>query len=355
MVLRNMVRRSAACVSLAVAQALHTRCDRGVRFGVVADVQYCDIDDARNFAGTEVRFYRGSLDGARRAAQGFEEARLGRGLDFVAQLGDLIDGQNAGGYGALKGEKPRSKKALDEVLEALGACPVPHYHCVGNHELYNFEPDELTKGPLNAKNHVIASGKLYHAFVHDGWTFVVLNPYEASSSLPKHTHGYKEAAKVLTEKNPNPVLSDEPCNFFEGLEGEGMRFVPFNGAVGETQRKWLAEVLSKAPGPCIVFSHLPLFHESCSWRNVAWDSPEVLEVLREAGNVVAVVAGHSHSGGYALDDHGIHHVVVEATLTHETAYGVCECLGDGSITIAGEGSVPSRVLAPPPSLARRLA
>ena len=56
-----------------------------------------------------------------------------------------------------------------------------------------------------------------------------------------------------------------------------------------------------------------------------------------------------------MDDHGIHHVVVEATLTHETAYGVCECLGDGSITIAGEGSVPSRVLAPPPSLARRLA
>ena len=124
MVLTTLVRRSAACVSLAVAQALHTRCDRGVRFGVVADVQYCDIDDARNFAGTEVRFYRGSLDGARRAAQGFEEARLGRGLDFVAQLGDLIDGQNAGGYGALKGEKPRSKKALDEVLEALGACEV---------------------------------------------------------------------------------------------------------------------------------------------------------------------------------------------------------------------------------------
>ena len=351
MVLRNMVRRSAACVSLAVAQALHTRCDRGVRFGVVADVQYCDIDDARNFAGTEVRFYRGSLDGARRAAQGFEEARLGRGLDFVAQLGDLIDGQNAGGYGALKGLPPRSQRALDEVLEALGVCDVPHHHCVGNHELYNFEPDQLMTGPLNMG----ASGKLYHAFVEKGWTFVVLNPYEHSSSLPKHTDGYKEAAKVLTEKNPNPVLSDEPCNFFEGLKGEGLRFVPFNGAVGEEQRTWLAGVLERAPGPCVVFSHLPLFHESCSWRNVAWDSPEVLEVLREAGNVVAVVAGHSHSGGYALDDHGIHHVVVEATLTHETAYGVCECLGDGSITIAGEGSVPSRVLAPPPSLARRLA
>ena len=91
MVLTTLVRRSAACVSLAVAQALHTRCDRGVRFGVVADVQYCDIEDARNFAGTEIRFYRGSLDGARRAARGFEAARLGRGLDFVAQLGDLLD------------------------------------------------------------------------------------------------------------------------------------------------------------------------------------------------------------------------------------------------------------------------
>ena len=186
MVLTNMVRRSAACVSLAVAQALHTRCDRGVRFGVVADVQYCDIDDARNFAGTEIRFYRGSLEGARRAARGFEAARQGRGLDFVAQLGDLIDGQNAGGYGALKGLPPRSEKALDEVLEALGACDVPHHHCVGNHELYNFEPGELMTGPLKAG----ASGKLYHAFVEKGWTFVVLNPYEQSSSLPKHTDGY---------------------------------------------------------------------------------------------------------------------------------------------------------------------
>ena len=75
MVLTTLVRRSAACVSLAVAQALHTRCDRGVRFGVVADVQYCDIEDARNFAGTEIIFYRGSLEGARRAARGASQMR----------------------------------------------------------------------------------------------------------------------------------------------------------------------------------------------------------------------------------------------------------------------------------------
>ena len=78
------------------------------RFGVIADIQYCDCDSASNFGGSEVRNYRGTLEQTRKAVA------LWNGLDptplFVAQLGDLIDGQNAGAYGAGKSfTRPQSE------------------------------------------------------------------------------------------------------------------------------------------------------------------------------------------------------------------------------------------------------
>ena len=60
----------------------------------------------------------------------------------------------------------------------MDGCDAPHFHCVGNHELYNFSPSELVEGPLNRGRHAVAKdGSLYFSFERDGWTFVVLNPY----------------------------------------------------------------------------------------------------------------------------------------------------------------------------------
>ena len=325
-----------------------------LRFGLIADVQYCDIDDGMNFGGTEFRYYRGSLGGAARAAAAFAAARGERGsLRFVAQLGDIIDGQNGGTYGAGLAWRgaPRSDEALARVLDALDGCDVETYHCVGNHELYNFDSAALSAGPLNDGRHTIAvDGRHYFSFRETGWTFVVLNPYEVSSMRPKHTEGYAAAAALLEAHNPNDVLGDAPCDFFAGLEGENMRFVPFNGGCGGPQRAWLRTALAaaRARGDAVaVFSHLPLFHEAASWRNVAFDAPEVLAELRASGNVAAVFAGHSHRGGFALDDAGIAHCTVEATLTHATAFAIADCRADGSIALAGYGDVPSRDIAPP--------
>lgn len=82
---------------------------RGVRpvfsFGVIADIQYCDCDDATNFAGTEHRKYRDTLRQTELAVASWNQAKV----NFVVQLGDLIDGQNAGGYGAgLSFSEPQS-------------------------------------------------------------------------------------------------------------------------------------------------------------------------------------------------------------------------------------------------------
>lgn len=80
---------------------------------------------------------------------------------------------------------------------------------------------------------------------------------------------------------------------------------------------------------------------------MAYDAPEAARVMAEAGNVCCVLAGHSHRGGFATDSAGIHHVTVEATLTHETAFAVATCRSDGSLDLAGQGAVPSRTFAPP--------
>ena len=80
-----------------------------------------------------------------------------------------------------------------------------------------------------------------------------------SSSLPKQSPGYAAAAALLRAENPNPVL-DGPCDFFEGLEGPSLRFVPFNGGLGDAQLAWLAATLEEAgDAPVVVFSHLPVF------------------------------------------------------------------------------------------------
>lgn len=61
------------------------------KFGVIADVQWADIEDGYNYARTTKRCYRGALKVLRDAVAWWEP----RQLDFVAQLGDLIDGQNS--------------------------------------------------------------------------------------------------------------------------------------------------------------------------------------------------------------------------------------------------------------------
>ena len=48
--------------------------------------------------------------------------------------------------------------------------------------------------------------------------------------LPTDTEGYKEAQRILQRYNPRSIAKDlTGVNYFEGLEAENKRFVPFNG------------------------------------------------------------------------------------------------------------------------------
>jgi len=61
------------------------------KFGIIADIQYADIDDGESFMGVK-RYYRHALQAATLAVEEWEQQ--GDDVLFVAQLGDIIDGFN---------------------------------------------------------------------------------------------------------------------------------------------------------------------------------------------------------------------------------------------------------------------
>lgn len=364
-------------------------------FGIIADIQHADIRDACNFNGTEARGYRGALDVAKEAV----EYWTSKDLLFVAQLGDLIDGQNAGKYGdGVYFAQPQSWNALDRVFSALCEldCSIPYLHAIGNHELYNFNPEDLASilgaSGCSTSEHLPSNSPWYYSFSpHPGWRIVMLNGFENSVALPANSKGRLEAERVLKANHPHAeaVISGQGgVDYFKGLSGMQMRFVPFNGGFGQEQLGWLRRTISasrKQNERVIILSHLPLHPMSVgNARNCPYDCHEAMRIIWEEGEgcVVAYFAGHSHKGGIfsepSVADHtnlwsplpgeaakwpneapmraGLHHLVLEAALTHRHAYGHVEVYPD-RLEIVGlapvgmsvsevrkSGFIPSRTL-----------
>ncbi len=61
-------------------------------FGMIADVQYADLDDGYNYTKTRKRFYRNSINLLCEAIQTWNH--MTPKPAFMLQLGDLIDGKN---------------------------------------------------------------------------------------------------------------------------------------------------------------------------------------------------------------------------------------------------------------------
>lgn len=339
------------------------------RFGVVTDIQYADVDDCMNFSGTQLRKYRGSLDCLRLAVDSFNDAHRDRatsgvGLNFVLNLGDLIDGRNKG--------LECTESAWAAVTSVLNKSIIPRVDVVGNHELYNFSRTELHKTLV--RECTTFGNDLYFSFVpKSGWRVVVLDLYEISLIGWPETHPNRILAKqILSEKNPNDIEGHN-VNWLSGLHGLDRRFVPYNGAATEKQLRWLADVVdnSHCNGErIIVVSHIPILPGSCVDSCLAWNYEDILNVLHGRpnpnpnpnrgntkldtkkyeknegnGGVVAVLAGHSHLGGFKTDECGIHHITFKSPL--EAKGGLCHAIIDvleDSILIRGCGAQESMKL-----------
>ena len=59
------------------------------QFGAIADIQFAEVPDMYGFDGTRLRRYSESVNYAQKAAEEWKE----KDIDFILQLGDVIDGK----------------------------------------------------------------------------------------------------------------------------------------------------------------------------------------------------------------------------------------------------------------------
>lgn len=179
-------------------------------FGVIADIQYADIDDGYNYQRTQRRYYRSSLRLLRNALENWSEAAVKPG--FILQLGDIIDGFNSR-HGA-------SERALDTVLREFSPISAEVHHVWGNHELYNFSRSWLLRSKLNSAPNADtnppaarAGGDVYayHFSPFPGHIFVLLDAYDVSVlGRDESTEQHREAMTLLRHYNTNENLNSPP-------------------------------------------------------------------------------------------------------------------------------------------------
>lgn len=200
--------------------------------GLVADLQYANIDDGYNWNGTKKRYYRTGLNLIRKAMDDWKR----HDAKIVLQLGDIIDGF------CRRTEKP--KEALNRIIDAIDSENSerwPVLHVVGNHELYNFTKQEMYSSRL-FEDLPLDNKAYYSSEVHPGLKICVLNTYEYSNlGEIEGTEEFHTTLDLLNRHNPNKDKNDPT-----GLDDDSKRFVRFNGAVSRQQLEWLETELKSS-------------------------------------------------------------------------------------------------------------
>jgi manganese-dependent ADP-ribose/CDP-alcohol diphosphatase len=206
-----------------------------VSFGLIADIQYADNEDRWNYTKTHLRRYRNSLKLVDEACNYWLNGKYS--ISFILQLGDLIDG--------ICFTNKTSFNDLNTVLEPFkkNFKSLPIYHIWGNHELYNFNRNELLNGPLCSFDTKQTSPGHYGTFeVCPNLRIIALDTYEFSAlGVEEDSEVYIQSMELLRKHNQNESGNDPT-----GLRGHQRRFVQFNGGLTPKQLNWLNEQLTEA-------------------------------------------------------------------------------------------------------------
>ncbi|XP_043924086.1 manganese-dependent ADP-ribose/CDP-alcohol diphosphatase [Protopterus annectens] len=323
-------------------------------FGVIADIQYADVEDGYNFMKTRKRYYRNSITLLSEAVEEWNKDCMPP--SFILQLGDIIDGLNA--------QHKASKKALKNVMQEFKKSKADIHHIWGNHEFYNFSRHCLMSSALNSQhlgnsmtpassnrvNSNVGEDKQETFYCYDfcpfpSFRFVVIDCYDLSTlGREDCSKKYQESLKIIRKINKNEDLNNP-----EGLGAAKQRFVQFNGGLSQDQLEWLDEVLSYSDEnqeKVIVVGHIPVHPCAADTICLVWNFDDVLAVLYSHKCVVSFMAGHDHDGGYFQDERGIHHITFEGVIeTPPTshAFGTVFVYKDKMI-LKGNGRVPHRVM-----------
>ncbi|XP_073435826.1 manganese-dependent ADP-ribose/CDP-alcohol diphosphatase-like isoform X1 [Dendrobates tinctorius] len=322
-------------------------------FGVIADIQYADIDDGYNYVKTRMRHYRNSLSLLQGAMR--EWASEPVTPQFILQLGDLIDGYNV--------THQSSDTSLRKVLTEIEKLKTPIHHIWGNHEFYNFSRQHLMESSLNSSRlpgtsrfsetggDSLDSFYAYHFSPYPKFRLLLIDSYDFSViGRDPSSDEHVKSLKLLRQKNPN-----DDKNSPKGIKEEHhsdlaeTRFVQFNGGISVSQLGWITEVLEESDKnneKVMVAGHLPVHPSSTDPVCLTWNYLDVLDLLQSHPCVVAYFAGHDHDGGYFQDQCGIHHLtfngIIETPLDSQ-AFGTMFIYED-KMVLRGRGLIPDRTL-----------
>lgn len=263
------------------------------QLGLLADVQFADVEDGRSFHGVP-RFYRDAKLKLREAVR----AMASQGVGDIVHCGDLIDGR----------ARERASACMEECLAEFASSSARAFFAIGNHDIYRITKEVLL--PMLG----MGDGKGYYAFNLGGETdcgvrVIVLDSFEVGThGRPKDDETFRLAMELLRANNPN-----KDWNGSEGMEGVDKRWVMYNGALGLAQLRWAEEECRAAEARkqrVVLVTHVPVCPRDTHFDSLAWDYKAALSVLAHSPAVVAVVSGHDHEGWYECDRTGVHHIVL---------------------------------------------
>lgn len=269
-----------------------------IRFGLIADIQYCDCETR----GT--RFYRNSLFKLDSCVADFNKEKV----QFTVNLGDLVDR-----------ETPNN---LEAILIRLNRLNNKVYNTTGNHDY-----DGITDN--NALYNQLGMPASYYSFKQGEWRFIMLNTNEVASyanitgtPLEAELEAMKEQITLSGRKNG----------------------ASYNGGISRKQLDWLRQELESAEKKkekVIIFSHHPLY---AAPGLTALNDLEILEVLSSFSCVKAGISGHHHPGDFGTYNN-IPFITTEGMIEteNENAYGIVEITTD-QITLTGKGRTKSYTL-----------
>jgi hypothetical protein len=262
-----------------------------LKIGLVADPQYADKDPIGQ------RHYRESLWKLEEAIDTFNFY----GVDFVQNLGDIIDAYRA------------SYDSILPIYKKLNP-HIENHHLLGNHD-FSIESSQLKYllGLLSMPHN-------YYSYSKEGWRFIVLDATDISFySNPLHKRDSIEIMRYFQTAQGKPNHHD------------------WNGAIGDKQLSWLKQELIGAEQndqKVILFSHLPLRPRENAHN--LWNDELILEMIEDKSCVVAFINGHNHGGNYKYHS-GIHYITIHGMVdTGISSYAILEIF-EKSMQLKGFG------------------
>jgi 3',5'-cyclic AMP phosphodiesterase CpdA len=252
-----------------------------VRFGVVTDIHYADIDPAG------ARTYRESDDKLSECVQ----VMNAKGAAFLLELGDFKDQDKTP-------DEASTLKYLETIESVFAGFRGPRYHVIGNHDT-----DSLSKAQFLAAtpNTGIVPNATRYTFVSGGVRFVVLDASHRS----------------------------------DGSDYDHGNFDWSDSNVDAPQLGWLAKTLAASAEPGIVFVHQQLDGTGAYYvKNAA----QAREVLEQSGKVIAVLQGHRHEGAFSTINSIPYFTfkgLIEGSGPWNSSYSIVDVMPDLSVRVLG--------------------